>query len=200
LPVPKPEAAAREKIDRLLAAAGWVVCDAADANITGHRGVAIREFQPKKGHGFADYMLYVDAKAAGVIEAKKGGATLVGVEMQSAKYTVGLPDALPAWRRPLPFAYESTGVETRFTNGLDAAPRSRPVFAFHTPAMLAAWIADSKLAGGASAEASAHQHGAKSLRGGLGDSAESSKVAEASPEHIQRGPTFLARMQHMPPL
>ena len=52
--MPKPEAAARETIDRLLTAAGWVVCDAADANITAHRGVAIREFQLKKGHGFAD--------------------------------------------------------------------------------------------------------------------------------------------------
>ena len=209
--MPKPEAAAREKIDELLAAAGWVVCDAAAANITGHRGVAIREFQLKKGHGFADYMLYVDAKAAGVIEAKKQGATLVGVEMQSAKYTVGLPDALPSWRGPLPFAYESTSVETRFTSGLESAPRSRPVFAFHTPAMLAAWIADSKSAGGASAEASAHQRGAKSLRRGIGasaeaprivgkDSAESSKVAVAAPEYIRRAPTFLARMQHMPPL
>lgn len=173
--MPKPEAAARETIDELLAAAGWVVCDAADANITGHRGVAIREFQLKKGHGFADYMLYVDGKAVGVIEAKKKGATLVGVEMQSARYTVGLPDALPAWRRPLPFAYESTGAETRFTNGLEAAPRSRAVFAFHTPAMLAEWIADSKPAGGASAEASVHPLGARSLRGGRDDSAESSK-------------------------
>jgi hypothetical protein len=45
----KPEAAAREKIDQLLTAAGWVVCDAKDANITAHRGVAIREFQLKKG-------------------------------------------------------------------------------------------------------------------------------------------------------
>jgi len=192
--VPKPEAAARETIDRLLTAAGWVVCDAADANITAHRGVAIREFQLKKGHGFADYMLYVDARAAGVIEAKKGGATLVGVEMQSAKYTVGLPDVLPAWRRPLPFAYESTGVETRFTNGLEAAPRSRPVFAYHTPATLAAWIADSKSARGASAEASVHQRGAKSLRGGIGDSAESSKGGEnASAEAPGRKRSKLGR-------
>jgi len=74
-----------------------------------------------------------------------------------------------------------------------------------------AWIADSKPAGGASAEASAHPLGAKSFRGGRDysaessrtggkDSAESSKVAEAAPEYIRRGPTFLARIQHMPPL
>jgi type I restriction enzyme R subunit len=161
-------------------AAGWVVCNPAEANITAHRGVAIREFPLKTGHGFADYMLYVDGKAAGVIEAKKRGSTLVGVEMQSAKYVVGLPDALPAWRRPLPFAYESTGVETRFTNGLEVAPRSRPVFAFHTPATLAAWMADARAAGNVSAE--------------------TSKVAEASPEYVKRGATVLARLQRMPPL
>jgi type I restriction enzyme R subunit len=89
--VTKPEGAARETIDQLLSAAGWVVCDAADANITGHRGVAIREFPLKRGHGFADYMLYVDGNAAGVIEAKKKGATLAGVGLQSAQYTAGLP-------------------------------------------------------------------------------------------------------------
>ena len=54
-----------------------------------------------------------------MIEAKKQGATLTGVEIQSARYAKGLPAALPAWRRPLPFVYESTGVETHFTNGLD---------------------------------------------------------------------------------
>jgi len=57
-------------------------------------------------------------KAAGVIEAKKQGVTLSGVETQSAKYTAGLPESLPAWSRPLPFFYQSTGVETRFTSGL----------------------------------------------------------------------------------
>ena len=47
------------------------------------------------------------------------------------KYKHGLPDELPAWKRPLPFAYESTGEETQFTNGLDPDPRSRQVFSFH---------------------------------------------------------------------
>ncbi len=68
------------------------------------RGVAIREFPLEPGHGFADYLLYVDAKACGVIEAKKAGATLTGVEAQSARYAQGLPNSLPAWHRPLPFA------------------------------------------------------------------------------------------------
>lgn len=113
---PAPEAEARQQIDRLLTATGWSVQDAAAANIHAGRGVAIREF-PLPGHGFADYLLYIDGQAAGVIEAKKVGSTLTGVEIQSAKYTQGLPAGLPHWHNPLPFCYESTGVETRFTNG-----------------------------------------------------------------------------------
>ena len=78
--------------------------------------------------------------AAGVIEAKKEGVTLTGVETQSERYTKGLPDGLPAWSKPLSFSYESTGIETRFTNGLDPEPRSRPVFSFHKPETLAQWL------------------------------------------------------------
>lgn len=71
-----PEARARLEIDRLLTAAGWHVCDVKDTNLHAARGVAIREFPLNPGHGEADYLLYVDGKAAGVIEAKKRGATL----------------------------------------------------------------------------------------------------------------------------
>ena len=45
--------------------------DQSDANILAYTGVAIRNFTLKPGHGFADYLLYVDGRAAGVIEAKK---------------------------------------------------------------------------------------------------------------------------------
>lgn len=72
---PRPEQQARGGFDRLLQAAGWHGCDAAAANIHAARGVAIREF-PLPGYAFADYLLYVDGKTAGVIEAKKEGVTL----------------------------------------------------------------------------------------------------------------------------
>ena len=74
------------------------------------------------GYGFADYLLYVDGAAAGIIEAKKEGHTLSGVETQEDKYTQGLPAALPAWNRPLPFRLPEHWGETRFTNGLDPRP------------------------------------------------------------------------------
>jgi type I restriction enzyme R subunit len=133
------EQEARKAIDKLLTLAGWRVADIDQANIHADRGVAIREFPLKSGHGFADYLLYVDGRACGVIEAKKQGTTLTGVEIQSGRYAQGLPDNLPAWRRPLPFIYESTGIETHFTNGFDPEPRARNVFAFHKPETLAAW-------------------------------------------------------------
>ena len=95
-------------------------------NLYAGAGVAVREVPLKSGHGTADYLLYVDQKAVGVVEAKPAGFTLTGVEAQSEKYSTGLPDGLTAPRRPLPFVYESTGVETQFTNGLDPEPRSRP--------------------------------------------------------------------------
>ncbi len=67
-------------------------------------------------HGRADYLLFLDGAAAGVIEAKKEGETLTGVEWQSAKYVDGLRTGSSRRSRALPFTYESTGVETRFTN------------------------------------------------------------------------------------
>ena len=104
-------------------------------NIHAARGVAIREF---RGHWFADYLLYVDGKAAGVI-LKKEGVTLTGVETQSDKYKKGLPDALRGWRNPLPFAYQSTGIENRYTNGLDPHPALAPGVRLPQQ-MLAEWM------------------------------------------------------------
>ena len=134
-----PEQQARVNIDKLLEQAGWDVQDAGSVNPYAGCGVAVREFPLKSGHGTADYLLYVNQKAAGVIEAKPEGSTLTGVEVQSEKYSTGLSDNLPAHQRPLPFLYESTGTETQFTNRLDPEPRSRLVFSFHTPETLAAW-------------------------------------------------------------
>ena len=135
-----PEEQARQNIDALLTQAGWAVQDLDALNLSAAKGVAVREFSLKSGHGKADYLLFVDQMAAGVVEAKPEGYTLAGVEVQSEKYSTGLPDFLSAPRRPLPFLYESTGVETQFTNLLDPDPRSRPVFSFHTPSTFQEWL------------------------------------------------------------
>ena len=131
-----PEDIARQQIDRNLEAAGWLVRDIKKLNLAEGRGVAVREFPMKPGFGRADYLLYLDRKVLGAVEAKAAG-TLSGVEAQSAKYAAGLPDNLPAHRRPLPFLFESNGSVTYFTNGLDPLPRSREVFNFPRPEWLA---------------------------------------------------------------
>jgi type I restriction enzyme, R subunit len=135
-----PEQEVRAEIDKLLTAAGWSVQDRNQVDLTAAQGIAIREYPLKPGNGFADYLLYVDGMAVGVIEAKKKGVPLTAVEPQTTKYSVGLPDHIPAPRRPLPFLYQSTGVETRFTNLLEPDARSRAVFAFHKPEIFAQWI------------------------------------------------------------
>lgn len=135
-----PEKRARQRIDAALQAAGWQVQSRDAVNLHAGRGVAVREFQLKPGHGYADYLLYVDEQAVGAVEAKKEGETLTGVEVQAEKYATGMPDGLPAPHRPLPFLYQSTGIETRFTNRLDPAPRSRRVFHFHKPDTVAGWL------------------------------------------------------------
>ncbi len=135
-----PEQKARQAIDANLRAAGWLVQEHENLDLTAGRGVAICEFPLKQGFGVADYLLYLDRRAIGVVEAKAGG-TLTGVEAQSAKYGSGLPANLPAHHRPLPFLFESNGNITNLTNGLDPVPRSRQVFNFPRPETLADWVA-----------------------------------------------------------
>ncbi|NCF68775.1 MAG: DEAD/DEAH box helicase family protein, partial [Chloroflexi bacterium] len=141
-----PEERARETIDELLDYAGWDVQDREAMNLFDPTltGVAVREAHLKTG--FADYLLFVGGKALGVIEAKRAGTPLVGVELQSARYSVGLRPPMQAWLpdEPLPFLYESTGIETYFTNKLDPEPRSRPLFAFHKPETLQQWILETE--------------------------------------------------------
>ncbi len=85
------EQKARDSIDALLVQVGWYICNAANANLHAGDGavkdVASREFPVNNGFGIADYLLYVNAKACGVIEAKKEGATLIGLEIH---FTNGL--------------------------------------------------------------------------------------------------------------
>jgi len=137
-----PEARARENIDKQLASAGWIVQSRDETNVTASRGVAITYFPLKSGYGEADYLLYVDGAPAGVVEAKKEGETLTGYEIQTEKYSVGLPDELKPYRKPLPFGYQSTGIETRFTNLMEPEARSRRVFSFHRPETFADWLAE----------------------------------------------------------
>jgi len=133
----KPEEKAREKIDQLLTEAGWVIQDIKDLDLSAGLGVAIREFPLSTGA--ADYLLFADRKAIAVVEAKPAGTTLSGVAEQSTKYLAGLPEDLPKVHEPLPFSYETTGIETYFRDIRDPDYRSRRVFSFHKPDTLLEW-------------------------------------------------------------
>ena len=120
-----PEQKARKDIDHLLSVAGWAVQNRDEINLGASLGVAVREYPTNSGP--VDYALFVDRKAIGVIEAKPAGTTLSGVAVQSEGYGHNFPDTVQHYILPLPFAYESTGVETFFRDERDPACRSRRV-------------------------------------------------------------------------
>jgi type I restriction enzyme R subunit len=141
---PRTEREVREEVDRMLVDAGWLVQDAGEENLFAGTGIAVREATTATGP--ADYLLYVEQKLVGVIEAKREGVVLSAAERQTARYAGELTPGqrLRAWRLPLPFRYETTAVETHFTNDLDPSPRARAVFSFHRPETLARWMREAE--------------------------------------------------------
>lgn len=137
---PLTETEVRTRVDEMLRLAGWDIQNPRGTNLLAAEGVAVREVAT--ADGVADYLLYVHQKLVGVIEAKREGRILSPVEAQSARYAGSLTASqqFAAWRLPLPFRYETTAVETHFTNGLDPVPRARQVFSFHRPETLHRWM------------------------------------------------------------
>lgn len=126
-----PEQKARNEIDKKLNDAGWIVQEKSMIDWSASRGIAVKEYLTDVGP--ADYVLFVDKKPVGIIEAKRDeeGHRLTVVEEQSAEYASSKLKYLN--NDPLPFVYESTGELTRFTDFRDPKPRSRPVFSFFRP-------------------------------------------------------------------
>ncbi len=133
-----PEQIARDVIDDLLQQAGWVIQSKAKIDFSAGLGVAVREYQTDAGP--ADYVLFINRKPVGIIEAKrkKEGVNLTKVEEQSVRYANAKLKYLN--NEPLVYVYETTGIVTHFTDYSDPKPRSRPVFAFHKPETIAEWI------------------------------------------------------------
>lgn len=133
-----PEQLARDRIDQMLRDSGWLIQDKSRVNLNAGKGVIVREYQTDIGP--ADYVLFVDARPVGIIEAKKEdeGHRLTSVEDQSSGYASARLKYLD--NDPLPFVYESTGELTRFTDYRDPRPRGRRIFSFHRPETLAEWL------------------------------------------------------------
>ena len=137
-----PEQAARDKIDKQLSNAGWIVQDYNKIDFSAGFGIAAREYRTDIGP--ADYVLLVDRKPVGIVEAKREdwGHKITTVEEQSLTYAA----ANLKWvnnQEPLPFVYETTGVLTRFTDSRDPKPRSREVFNFSRPETMQEWCTQS---------------------------------------------------------
>ncbi len=109
-----PEEKARVKIDQWFCDAGWKVVnrDEYEPTIT---AVAIREGL-LKGNLEADYFLFINGKAVGVLEAKREEVDISSnmVSEQAITYAKSVPDCYQAWQRPLPFLYKSNGKEIEF--------------------------------------------------------------------------------------
>ena len=130
-----PEQIARDRIDRMLHASGWAVQEKTAIDFSEGNGQAVKEYTTDVGP--ADYVLFVDGKPVGIVEAKKEtlGQNITTIEDQTKDYA----HAKLKWignEEPLPFLYEATGVLTRFTDGRDPKPQSREVFTFHRPEAL----------------------------------------------------------------
>ncbi|AFL84871.1 helicase, type I site-specific restriction-modification system restriction subunit [Belliella baltica DSM 15883] len=142
IPNQNPEQIARDLIDKQLMLAGWLVQSKNEVNLSAGRGIAVREYQTSSGP--ADYVLFVDRKPVGIIEAKREeeGERLTVAEDQSRDYATSKLKYLN--HGDLPFVYESTGTLTKFTDYRDPKPRSRPVFHFHKPETFAEWLDQAK--------------------------------------------------------
>jgi len=138
-----PEQLARDKIDKQLIACGWIIQDKNKINLNASTGVVVRYYLTQGGKE-TDYVMFVDKKPVGVIEAKREeeGVRLTVHETQSEEYATSKLKYLN--NDPLPFVYESTGDVTRFTDFRDPKPRSRPVFTFHRPETFRSWLKKGK--------------------------------------------------------
>jgi type I restriction enzyme, R subunit len=133
-----PEQIARDNIDKQLTACGWVIQGIKQINLNAGIGVAVKEYLTDVGP--ADYVLFVDGKPCGVIEAKREeeGHRMNVHEEQGEDYANAKLKHLK--NEPLPFVYISTGEVTRYTDFTDPKPRAREVFSFHRPETLRDWV------------------------------------------------------------
>jgi len=83
----------------------------------------------------ADYLLFVDRKAIGTVEAKPE-VTPLPRRRAIRQIGKGLLDIYPKWREHCHSLTNPLASETQFTNQLDPSPKSRNVFAFHKPETL----------------------------------------------------------------
>ena len=111
-----PEEKARVKIDRWFEDAGWEVTDR-DHYTPTSTAVAIREGLLENNLE-ADYFLFINGKAVGVLEAKRKEVDIAAdhVAEQAEHYTRAVPNCYQTHSNPLPLVYLSNGESVLFKN------------------------------------------------------------------------------------
>lgn len=132
-----PEEKARVKIDRMFAAAGWQVVDRDEYEPT-MSAVAVREGL-LKGNLEADYLMIINGKACGVLEAKREEVNVYSdvVSEQVATYAKRIPDYYQAWQNPLPFLYKSNAKVVDFQDYRKSSIEWEEINRIHTPKEIA---------------------------------------------------------------
>lgn len=129
----KPEEKARVKIDQMFEDAGWKVVDR-DFYSPTITAAAIREGL-LEGNREADYFLFLNGKAVGVLEAKRKEVNVASdwVSDQAVRYTRYVPKCYQAFARPLPFIYLSNGENTYFRDCRIEDSDLEEINRIHTP-------------------------------------------------------------------
>ena len=128
-----PEEKARQKIDQWFAEAGWKVINREDYEPT-CTAVAIREGL-LKGNLEADYFLFINGKAVGVLEAKREDIDALSDKVceQAVLYAKSVPHIYQAYQKPLPFIFTSNGKELFFCDFREQEQSFRQIMAIPTP-------------------------------------------------------------------
>ena len=128
-----PEEKARQKIDQWFAEAGWKVINREDYEPTS-TAVAIREGL-LKGNLEADYFLFINGKAVGVLEAKREDidAHSDKVCAQAALYAKSVPHIYQTYQNPLPFIFTSNGKDLYFCDFRKQEQSFKQIMAIPTP-------------------------------------------------------------------
>lgn len=128
-----PEEKARQKIDLWFAEAGWKVINREDYEPT-CTAVAIREGL-LKGNLEADYFLFINGKAIGVLEAKREEIDPFSNNVceQAVLYAKSVPHIYQAYQKPLPFIFTSNGKELFFCDFREQKQSFKQIMAIPTP-------------------------------------------------------------------
>jgi len=128
-----PEEIVRIKIDQWFADSGWKVVDRDQYEPT-ITAVAIREGLLKNNLE-ADYLLLLNGKVVGVLEAKRKEVDISSdiVSKQTILYANNVPNYYQVWQNPLPLLYKSNGKEILFLDYRNETNQWKTADHIHTP-------------------------------------------------------------------